>query len=228
MHCNLQNIAQPAPATITKTTTSGNGGAFHFDLTAVGTGDPATTVTINTVDGVGTGSLELVPGQLYTITERDQTGWIEGDPSCTVTPSDGRAPYIIDPREEFSVLVGDVIACEVENSPAPATVTFTKTVEGLAVNTPWSFPVTLTPGGGEGVAKTVSGTGTGPANAASVSWTDVEAGTYTLAEGGLTGWVAGEVTCSGTTIPGGQAGSVTFTVPQGDGFMRWDEVTIQS
>jgi len=212
--CNLQNNVEPVSATITKTTTSGDG-AFPFDLTAVGVADPPTTVAINTTGGVGTGSFELVPGRTYTLTERDQAGWLEGDPSCTVTPSDGRAPYTIDLRNAFSVLVGDAITCDVENSPAPATVTFTKTVEGLAVSTPWAFPVTLTPGGGDGVVKAVSGTGTGAANAASVSWTDVEAGTYTLAEGGLTGWDAGEVTCSGTTIPAGQAGAITFTVPQG-------------
>ncbi|MFC8597510.1 hypothetical protein [Isoptericola sp. NPDC057191] len=188
--CSLTNFVAPVEATLTKTTTEGDG-SFTFDLTTLGTGDTPATVPITTTAGSGSAALSLVPGVRYSLVERDQPGWVEGEIVCTVTPATGDE-HTIEDVTDFTVSVGDSVACTVENDIAPGTVSFTKHTAGITDDYEWSFPVTLTPQGGDDDAREVSGTGPG---SSSVAWEDLEPGRYTLQEGGLEGWDAGPITC---------------------------------
>ncbi|HWK92355.1 MAG TPA: hypothetical protein VNR17_08815 [Luteimicrobium sp.] len=194
VRCTVTNFVEPARATLTKTTSSGDG-TFLFDLAALGTGTDPTPVTIATDGGRGTAQLSLVPGVRYSLTERDQPGWLEGPIVCTVTPAEGSPSQIADVTD-FTVRVGDTVACTARNDIAPGTVTFTKTTAGITSDLDWSFPVTLTPQGGTAVARTVSGTGPG---SSAVAWENLAPGRYTVEEGGLTGWDAGAITCEASS-----------------------------
>ncbi|MFI2102611.1 hypothetical protein ACH436_04925 [Isoptericola sp. NPDC019693] len=188
--CSLTNFVAPVAATLTKTTSEGDG-SFTFELTTLGTGDTPVSVPITTTAGSGSAELALVPGVRYSLVEQDQPGWVEGTIVCTVTPAAGDE-FTIPDVTDFTVDVGDAVACAVENDIAPGTVSFTKTTGGITADYEWSFPVTLTPEGEEADTQDVSGTGPG---SSSVAWEDLEPGRYVLEEGGLEGWDAGPITC---------------------------------
>lgn len=188
--CTLTNFVAAVPATLTKTSTGGDG-RFVFTLAELDGNAPAVDVPVVTSGGTGSATFDLVPGQRYALNEADQAGWIEEEIVCTRTPAGGGDPVDLDVTG-FVVQVGDTVGCAASNSLAPGSVTFTKTVAGVTGDYDWSFPMTLTPAGEDPLEQDVAGAGPG---SSSVAWTDLDPGTYTLEEGGTQGWDTGPITC---------------------------------
>ncbi len=189
--CTITNTAISPTLTLIKTVTNNNGGtakASDWTLTGAGptpisgaTGSPAVT---NAPVKVGT----------YTLSESGPGGYTAGNWSCTGATITGAT---------ITLAEGHNVTCTINNDDNAAHLTLVKTVTndngGTAKATDW----TLTAAGPTPI--------TGTTGSTTVTKATVDAGTYTLSEGGgPTGYTPSDWDCGNATIDGS-----TVTVPTG-------------
>jgi uncharacterized repeat protein (TIGR01451 family) len=215
--CTYRNTAVPAQVSLTKSV-SGVASTFvwpGFTFTLSPAATPGTAQTIN-----GTGNTtsapvtwtDLVPGQIYTITETPVTGWTSTLTCSGITDIDG----VADNTVTFAATAGMQLGCAATNAATPARVSVTKTVSGVDQNYAWSFNFGINPvPAGQTSPKAISGTGNSTGTSAA-SWTGLIPGTsYTITETTVAGFTS-TLTCTGATDTDNTLDSaVTFVATPG-------------
>ena len=125
--CAIENTPAPIDITITKTALGGDS-TFQYVLTPLDPPGEAIVSSVATANGTGTATFTgLTPGGLYSLSELDQPGWIEGELVCTVAHADGETADL--DVTGFRPEPGDQISCGIENA-AVGRITIVKNVEG--------------------------------------------------------------------------------------------------
>ncbi|MBM7818359.1 LPXTG-motif cell wall-anchored protein [Cellulosimicrobium cellulans] len=210
--CFFTNVAAPASLTLTKTVAGADPAfAWAVDVELVapdGTADGRTATTAAPTVAWG----ELVPGVLYTVREAGEPppGWTRGEVTCDgLTDADPATPGF-----QLEATPGQAVACAVENTVAPSSISVAKVATGIGGDLPWSFDVAIDPvPAGETSPQTASGTGQA---AGLVTWSGLVPGTaYSITEAQVPGWTAVEVACTGVvdTEPG--TPGIQFVAPVG-------------
>ena len=194
---NFGELFQNPVLTLIKQVTNDNGGtALPTDFTLTATGPQ----TISGIAGDAAVTNAIVQPGTYALSEINRTGYTAGTYSCVVN---GAASVS---ANSVTLAGGDTAICTITNDDQPARLTLVKTVTnangGTAVPADFNLRAAgPTPIGG------ASGT---PA----VTTAAVGAGTYTLSEDNLPGYVAGTYSC---VINGGAAVSSNHvTLANGD------------
>ncbi|MFE6964269.1 collagen binding domain-containing protein [Agromyces sp. NPDC057679] len=189
--CTFINQATAGTGTLTKTSLGGDG-TFEFVLTDLDHEVDPVTVSATTAGGTASIALPvIVPGVRYSFVEVDRPDWIEGALSCTITPADGSAPFVIDDLGEFSVAPGDVGDCTAQNT-APGRIVIAKAVDGadgtFDFTGDWLEPPEFT-------VTTSDGTG-------AASFDGIAPGSYTVAESDEDGYENTALTCVDGDVEG--------------------------
>jgi prealbumin domain-containing protein len=188
--CSATNVLLGNSVSVTKVVEGvADGFEWSFEISLTPEAGEALT---EVASGTGNTSAQvswtgLEPGT-YALSEVVPDGWnapaiecVEGE--VAVAPD----ALVIEPGRAYT--------CTITNSPQPAQLTITKTVEGVADGFEWAFVFTLDPGADPSASQTVTGTGPGSGD---VSWSGLVPGTmYTLSEDIPAGWSAEDITCTG-------------------------------
>ncbi|GAA5197092.1 prealbumin-like fold domain-containing protein [Microbacterium jejuense] len=217
LECAITNEPESIDISITKTALAGDG-TFQFILTPLDPVAPALVSSVLTADGTGVATFTgLAPRGLYSLVEREIPGWVQGELACTVTHADGASEPL--DVTGFRVAPGDQIACGIENTATPATLSVTKIVTDVPDGFAWSFPFALTPADGvtpDGGTQAISGTGPSSETA---TWTGLRPGrTYTITEQPVPGWQPSPFVCEGVEDSDDDPASVTFIAQAGTSF----------
>ncbi len=173
--CEPLTVTNPPHLTVIKHVINDNGGAkTASDFSVAVTGTNATPATFSGVESPGT-AVSLSAGA-YSVTETTDSGYA--------------ATYSADCSG--TIANGDSKTCTITNNDIAPHLTLSKVVVngfgGTAIASNWTLSATG--------PVTISGAGT------ATSGNDFMAGTYTLAETGPTGYLAGPWVCTGATISG--------------------------
>ncbi|MEE2524471.1 DUF11 domain-containing protein [Pseudarthrobacter sp. J47] len=198
--CAVTNQVLPGELTIIKNTVGGNG-SFDFTITGEENG-VETERTIETVDGTGTATVQLVPGVHYTVTEVNPgSGWTAGEFVCTLNNQTVTVP--------FTVGADDDISCSITNT-AHGRIIIVKNVDGadgtFEFDGNWTSGTPALVDGGFDIT-TTAGTG-------NATFNDVAPGTYSVTELDPTpGYDGTGLTCVGnlegdTSSASGLVGSI--------------------
>ncbi|MFD4958548.1 hypothetical protein [Microbacterium sp. NPDC058389] len=204
--CVFHNTADAASLELAKTALGvADGTPWSFDFLLTDTLSGASRTVTVTSDAPSAGLSDLVPGTPYSLTEVAQTGWA-GTLECSVTDDDPETA-----GWQFTLTPGAGVGCTAENAATPASVSVTKSVDGVTDDYEWSFPFALTPTDGVTPAGGIQSlTGTGNASDTAV-WTGLLPGeTYTIAEQSVPGWIPGELVCAGVEDTNADPLAVTF------------------
>ncbi len=209
--CTLNNDDDDAYLTLVKTVTNDNGGtakATDWTLSADGPIE---------FSGV-TGSTDVT----HVAVDAGRYDLSEGGGPTGYTPSDWDCGNAITTDEDITTVIvrsGADVTCTLNNNDQPATLTLVKTVTndngGTAKATDW----TLTAAGPTPI--------TGTTGDDTVTKATVDAGTYTLSEGGgPTGytpsdWDCGNATIDGSTVTVPTGADVTCTLDNNDQAGQW-------
>jgi uncharacterized repeat protein (TIGR01451 family) len=211
--CTINNTDVAPVLSVTKAVTgvaSTLPWSFSFSLSpltgVVGASPQTLSGTGNTTSATTASWTNLTAGTTYTLTETAVTGWT---PTITCTGANviSSASGIV----TFTATVGATVTCSATNAAAPASVSVSKSVTGVAATLPWSFDFSLAPTTGvTGLSpQTLSGTGN-TTSATTASWTALTPGTtYTITETAVAGWTA-VITCTGVTDLDAVANTFTF------------------
>ncbi|MBY5162498.1 DUF11 domain-containing protein [Salsipaludibacter albus] len=216
--CTVTNTAVPSEVEVTKTVEGITGDlawSFDFTISPVPTGQDATLPASGSGAGEATvGWTDLVPGEIYTITETTEDGYDAGVLVCDgVTDLDGAD----DASVQFEAPLGGdglEIDCSITNVAEPSSVAVYKSVEGVADDYAWSFDFTIDP---ETVDEDATQTASGVGNTTEfVVWENLVPGeTYTITEAEVDGFDIGEFACTGLDDLDDDPTSVTFVAPLG-------------
>ncbi|MFF2272499.1 collagen binding domain-containing protein [Agromyces sp. NPDC058136] len=184
--CTVLNTATKGKVQVTKTAVGAADWAFDISISPTPGGQDGTKTVSDESPTVAWDDLDV--GTQYTLQETGQAGWDEGPIVCTGLTDE--KPDV--DGFQFTVTPGLDLKCTVENIAQPGKVTVTKTVEGVASGTAWSFDLTIDPSAGVVPGATQQVTNADP----TVEWTKLKVDeTYTITETLPAGWTGGQVVC---------------------------------
>ncbi|MCU1689571.1 MAG: hypothetical protein JWN20_1499, partial [Jatrophihabitantaceae bacterium] len=171
--CSASNAAAPSSVSVSKSVTgvaAEFAWSFGFSIspTAGVTGaSPQTLSGTGSTTAAATASWTgLTPGATYMIAEAAQAGWTPSF-ACTGATDTDQNPATV----TFVAGVAQTIACSASNAAAPASVTVSKSVTGVAAGFAWSFGFSISPTAGVTGASPQALSGTGSTtSAATASW----------------------------------------------------------
>lgn len=171
-----------ATLTLIKTVTNDNGGtATTASVTLSATG----TTTISGLSGNAAVTNAVVAAGTYVLAETSLPGYAAGAWSCTAGSLSGA---------NLTLGAGQSATCTINNNDIAPLLTLIKTVNNDNGGTATTSAFTLTASGPTTI--------TGISGAGSVTGAEVNAGTYALSESNLTGYAAGNWSCSAGTLTG--------------------------
>lgn len=129
-----------------------------------------------------------MPGTVYTLTEDVPPGWTSPGVICDVDELDPDAP-----RLQFRTEPAQSISCDVAHAADQASLSFVKSVDGVADDRDWSFPVMLDPPAGGVGSQDASGTGNTPS--VPLEWTGLVPGRQHELTEATGGYDAGVLSC---------------------------------
>jgi hypothetical protein len=171
--CTINNNDQTAHLTLVKTVTNDNGGTAattDFTLSAAGP---------SPISGAGGADSDVKAGT-YTLSETNLPGYTAGSWSCTGVANVGN---------QVTLALGQSATCTINNNDQTAHLTLIKTVTNDNGGTAVATDFVLKADGGTSVLSGAGG-----------AEDDVNAGSYTLSETQLAGYVAGAWSCVGGTF----------------------------
>ncbi|KAF2414481.1 hypothetical protein B1729_04400 [Microbacterium sp. B35-04] len=188
--CAIQNVPEPIDITIAKTALGGDS-TFQWVLTPIDPAGEAIVASVATEGGTGIATFTgLTPGGLYSLSEIDLPGWIEGELLCTVAHADGEITEL--DVTGFLVEPGDQISCDLENI-AVGRIVVVKNVEGadgtFDFTGSWLDPENFS-------IETSDGTG-------SATFLDITPGEYEVTEWSPEGYDNTELLCADSDPEGG-------------------------